>query len=122
DDLGALPDHQVLDPDPSAAPVTAVSVVGGRIRSVVPLPAADSGVWIGRLADAPDAEGVLGSVATEAPDVFALLNDARCEDPLLVRVAAGVSVPDPIVVSHLFGGEGTATFPRLVVQAGANSV
>jgi Fe-S cluster assembly protein SufD len=40
---------------------------------------------------------------------------------LLVRVAAGVSVPDPIVVSHLFGGDGTATFPRLVVQAGANS-
>jgi Fe-S cluster assembly protein SufD len=38
-----------------------------------------------------------------------------------VRVPAGVAVDAPVVVAHVTEGEGLATFPRLVVDAGDDS-
>jgi Fe-S cluster assembly protein SufD len=57
-------------------------------------------------------------VATEPVDALALLNDAFCADPLLVRIPRGATVAGPIVVAHHGTSPGTVTFPRLVVQAG----
>jgi Fe-S cluster assembly protein SufD len=56
----------------------------------------------------------------ETPDVFAELNRAFMS-PVVLRVAAGETVAEPIVVTHEINGEGTAVFPRLVIDAGADS-
>ncbi|MGI9643863.1 MAG: Fe-S cluster assembly protein SufD [Ilumatobacteraceae bacterium] len=58
--------------------------------------------------------------ADETPDVFAELNRAFMS-PVVVRVAGGVAVDAPIVVTHEISGDGTAVFPRLVVDAGPDS-
>jgi len=51
-----------------------------------------------------------------------LLNDAFAMDPLVVDIAAGVAVEDPIVIIHVVsGGGGDAVFPRTVVRSGAAS-
>jgi Fe-S cluster assembly protein SufD len=71
----------------------------------------------GLVAD-PDAwPDVIGDAA---PDVFAELNSAFVT-PLVLRVAAGRVVTEPVVVEHVVTGEGTATFPRLVIDAGPDS-
>lgn len=52
-----------------------------------------------------------------APDVFAELNTAFMT-PTVLTVPAGTTIEDPIVVEHVLSGEGTATFPRLVLDVG----
>ncbi len=59
-------------------------------------------------------------VGGEAPDVFAELNRAFMS-PIVVRVPAGRVVSEPILVVHTVSGDGTAVFPRLVIDAGENS-
>ena len=59
-------------------------------------------------------------VGGDAPDVFAELN-AAFMTPLVVRVPAGQLVAEPVVIEHTLRGEGTAAFPRLVIEAGADS-
>jgi Fe-S cluster assembly protein SufD len=93
-----------------------------------PLPSNRSGLLItvnGRLVSAEvdnrlsvESGQAPGAVMAEPVDAFALLNDAFVRDPLLVRVARGVEVEHPLVVVHMISGEGTAAFPRLVVEAG----
>ncbi|CAN5688820.1 Fe-S cluster assembly protein SufD [soil metagenome] len=116
--------------EPTAAPVLAdvttragtVVVVDGRIAHVeLDRRWVDRGVVLGALADAPDGADALGSVAARAPDVFAELNTAYGTDPVLLRVPAGVTLDAPVVISHQVSADGAATFPRLVVQAGADS-
>ena len=98
-----------------------VVTVDGAVVSDLPAPA--GGLAVSRPAGghgaAPDA---LGSVATEPSD-FALLNDAFAPDPVVVDVAAGSEVGDPVVVVHVVGagGTGSACFPRTVVRAGEGS-
>ena len=58
--------------------------------------------------------------ASETPDVFAELNRAFMT-PTVVSIAAGRMVGDPIVVTHRIAGDGAAVFPRLVIDAGADS-
>jgi Fe-S cluster assembly protein SufD len=58
--------------------------------------------------------------ADSTPDVFAELNRAFMS-PVVVRVPAGVTVSEPIVVTHEISGSGVAVFPRLVVDAGPDS-
>jgi Fe-S cluster assembly protein SufD len=52
------------------------------------------------------------------PDVFAALNQAFVEVPWRVTVAAGVSVPAPLVVVHWVDGDQTVVLPRLEVDLG----
>ena len=56
----------------------------------------------------------------DAPDLFADLNAAFAA-ALVVTVPAGVVVGVPIVVTHHTPTAGTATFPRLIIDAGENS-
>ena len=58
--------------------------------------------------------------ADETPDVFAELNRAFMS-PVVIRVPAGMIVEDPIVVTHHIAGDGVAVFPRLIIDAGADS-
>ena len=56
----------------------------------------------------------------ETPDVFAELNRAFMT-PVVVSVPRGITVDDPILITHTISGDGTAVFPRLVIDAGENS-
>lgn len=56
----------------------------------------------------------------DAPDVFAELNTAFAE-PLVVRVAEGRDVTEPIVLRHHAAVAKTAVFPRVVIDAAAGS-
>jgi Fe-S cluster assembly protein SufD len=82
----------------------------------------DDGLRIGRLTAHDDAEALLGSIATDPAD-FVLLNDAFAADPLVVDIAAGASIENPVVVVHVVSGPGgDAVFPRTVIRAGASAV
>jgi Fe-S cluster assembly protein SufD len=125
----------VLDPTeiPSGADVAAAvaDAVGTRAALVVvrdgrlvhvelDAEVAARGLQVGRLSDLDAGGQALGAVAA-APDALGELHDAFALDPVLVRVPAGVVVPDPVVVVHWTGLEGAATFPRLVVEVGEDS-
>jgi Fe-S cluster assembly protein SufD len=56
----------------------------------------------------------------ETPDVFAELNRAFMT-PVVLRIPAGTVVTEPIRITHHVAGDGTAVFPRLVIDAGADS-
>lgn len=57
----------------------------------------------------------------DAPDVFAELNAAFATAPVVVRVPAGRTVAEPIVVTHHVPTAKTAVFPRLVVDVGEDA-
>jgi Fe-S cluster assembly protein SufD len=81
----------------------------------------DDVLTLGRAAEWRDAESELGSVLGDPRD-FLLLNEAFAVDPLVIDIAAGVEVSDPVVVVHVVGGtDGTAVFPRTFIRAGAGS-
>jgi Fe-S cluster assembly protein SufD len=58
--------------------------------------------------------------ADETPDVFAELNRAFMS-PVVIRVPAGRTAIEPILITHHISGDGVAVFPRLVIDAGADS-
>ena len=76
----------------------------------------DRAVTVERLS-APDAREVgLGELAGE-PDAFAVLNRAFAPAPVRITVSAG-SAPKPVVVVHRADTDGSAVFPRLLVEVG----
>ena len=94
--------------------------INGVLASVAST-APDDSIVLGRLAEHPEAAGLLGSVTTQPGD-FVLLNDAFAVDPLVIDVAPGATVVDPVIVVHLVAGAHVqAVFPRTVVRAGAGS-
>lgn len=76
-----------------------------------------AGVTVVPLADARGAEGLL---AGEPHDALDALNVAFAQ-PLVLDIATGVELAQPIVIESWHSGEERAHFPRLVVRAGANS-
>ena len=96
---------------------TSAVLVDGRLRSVD----APAGVEIGPIADAKAGDELLGGVLGEAPDAFAELNTAFSPEPVLVRVAPGTVVDQPIVVHVHAASAGALSAPRLVVELGADA-
>ena len=93
----------------------------GRVTHVELDPVlAGKGVVLGTLSAAPDGADLLGSVAGPA-DAFVDLSTAFLAEGALVRVPRGVAVEQPVVVVHWVDAEGSAVFPRLVVQTGEAS-
>jgi Fe-S cluster assembly protein SufD len=68
-----------------------------------------------------DEGAAVGSVMTEAVDVFSEMNLAFCAVPIVIDVAANSVVGGPIVVSNRTDANGVAWFPRVVIRAGENS-
>ncbi len=82
---------------------------------------ADELLSLGRVGEHPEGERLLGSVVTDPGD-FLLLNEAFAVDPLVVDIAPGAVIDDPVVVVHVVSGDGgQAVFPRTLVRAGASS-
>lgn len=110
--------HPLLEAADQAAAM--VVVRNGRVvRAEVRDELGAKGVRAGVAAD-PDRRR-LGAAFDEPPDQFATLNDAFTAEPVVVHVPDGVVVAAPVVVVHVTEGEGVAAFPRLVVDAGADS-
>jgi len=117
-------------PGPDAADVATEDLVPGSIGvlvvdgRVVPgdgAPPDVAGVEIATVDQISEGEGALGSVAGEGPDAFADLNIAFGPPALVIRVAPGRTVDEPIVITHRVTADGAAVFPRVVVQAGNGS-
>ena len=83
---------------------------------------AAQGVVLGGLLEAVPEEGaeVLGAVAG-APDAFVELATAFLAEAALVRVPPKVELDAPLVVVHWLESDGTAVFPRTLVQVGESS-
>ncbi|MBV9411674.1 MAG: SufD family Fe-S cluster assembly protein, partial [Acidimicrobiia bacterium] len=79
------------------------------------------GVEVGDVLAAADGDDVLGSVAPSSTDAFTDLSTAFATSAALVRVPAGVTVDDPIVVVHWVDRDGAAVFPRTVVVLGEDA-
>jgi Fe-S cluster assembly protein SufD len=109
--------------------------------SGIPMPTTDEEIWrysrIGELdlerfspaavsTTVTGADGLVGGdpgdvpAAADGPDLFASLN-AVFGVPIVIRVPAGRTIAEPVVVTHRVDGEGSAVFPRLVVDAGVDS-
>ena len=69
----------------------------------------------------PLGDGDADLAASVDVDLFALMNAAFCAEPVLVQVPPGVNVEGPIVVRHWLDADEGAVFPRLIVDAGADS-
>lgn len=112
---------------------TSVKPVTGTAFRSAPGPAglrgpetAPAGVTIERLSEvlARDPESIrphLGKIAVA--EHFAALNAAMFDDGLVVRIAPGAVVEEPIHVAHdpAASGGPTAAYPRVLVLAGENS-
>ena len=122
---------------------------GGRALRCRPWPTAEEEIWrysriddldLASFAPAPAGQGLqtaveggegllvepgrtelVGSVMTAAADVFAELNTAFMGEPIVLSVPAGKAIAAPVVITHELSGQGHASFPRLVIDAGPDS-
>jgi Fe-S cluster assembly protein SufD len=78
---------------------------------------ADGRLELGPVNDAHGEDELLGAVAAEA-DRFVTMNTAFAAEPVVVRVPEGFVVERPVVVVHWIDGDGTAAFPRTIVEVG----
>src|SRR5438270_1466424 len=81
----------------------------------------ERGVVVGDVLHATDGDDLLGSVAATSTDAFTELATAFVTSGALVRVPAGVTVEEPIVVVHWVDRDGAAVFPRTVVVLGEDA-
>ncbi len=79
------------------------------------------GLFVGPLADGPDAEAALGVTSEGPTDLFHGLNDAFCADPVLVSVPRGVTVDLPVVIVDWVDADAAAVYPRLVIRVGEDA-
>jgi Fe-S cluster assembly protein SufD len=94
----------------------------GRIaHSALDDAVAKRGVEVGDVLRAADGDDLLGSVAPSSTDAFTELATAFLTGGALVRVPAGVTVEQPIVVLHWVDRDGAAVFPRTVVVLGKDA-
>lgn len=102
--------------------VATVLVRNGRVVDLAVDEAfAAKGLRVGPAGSAEDAALLGSGLGDGTPDAFTLLNDATHDEPVIVQVPAGMTVPGPIVVMHATNGDGVAAAPRLVVHAGEDS-
>jgi Fe-S cluster assembly protein SufD len=117
--LSSEPVRSLVD---GLGPRSALMVTVDGVLATVASAVDDRLLALGRLSELDRSGTLLGSVVSD-PHEFQLLNDAFATEPLVVDIAPGATVDEPIVVVHVVtGAEGDALFPRTVVRAGAGSV
>jgi Fe-S cluster assembly protein SufD len=106
----------------SLGPRSGLMVTIDGVLATVASSLADSVLTLGRVTEHEEAEHLLGSVVRDPRD-FLLLNDAFALDPLVVDIAPGASIEDPVVIVHVVSGVGgQAVFPRTVIRGGEGSM
>jgi Fe-S cluster assembly protein SufD len=118
---GPSPSDRVHSLVTSLGPRAGLMITIDGVLATVASSVGDDALILGRATEQDHPEAVLGSVVDDPRD-FLLLNDAFAVDPLVVDVAAGATIEEPIVVVHVVGGAtGSAVFPRTVVRTGRGS-
>lgn len=140
---------RIRDLHPERFPLLGAAAEGAAIPGQVPVPAAAIIAELGELAGvvvvhngvavrvelAAELEGtgvvfgpagdgdesVLGAAIEQAPDAFALLNDAFAPTPVVLSVPRSTTVDLPFAVVSYTDVDGGVAFPRLSVLAGENS-
>jgi len=87
--------------------------------SLISTEAAAAGLSV-RPAEDCDEVGAL-TADTDPWDAFVELNTAQVPVPLVIEIAAGTVVDDPIVVCQWSGGDALATFSRSLIRVGENA-
>jgi Fe-S cluster assembly protein SufD len=117
-----VPDGAVASVDAVGRRAGLIVTRNGRIAHIELDPAvAKRGVEVGDVLQAADGDDLFGSVAASSTDAFTELATAFVTGGALVRVPAGVTVDDPIVVLHWVDRDGAAVFPRTVVVLGEDA-
>ena len=98
-DPGPSPSDRIHSLVDSLGPRSGLMVTINGVLATVASSVGDHLLALGRATDQDDMESLLGSVISEPRD-FVLLNDAFAVDPLVVDIAAGVAIDDPIVIIH----------------------
>jgi Fe-S cluster assembly protein SufD len=102
-------------------PRSGLMITVNGVLATVACTASDDAISVGRIVEHDHGAELLGSVPTDPHD-FVALNDAFAADPLVVDVAPGAVIEDPVVVLHLVNGtDPLAIFPRMVVRVGASA-
>ena len=118
---GPSPSDRIHSLVASLGPRSGLVVTINGVLATLASSVADELLSLGRAGEHPEGESLLGSVVTDPGD-FLLLNDAFAVDPLVVDIAAGALIEDPVVVVHVVSGtEGEAVFPRTFVRSGPSS-
>ncbi|MCY3925654.1 MAG: SufD family Fe-S cluster assembly protein [bacterium] len=101
-------------------PLSALVVTcDGRLAGTEITPeAASAGLAVRPLGDEPEPVGALGGVLGAPADVFGLMNDAFCTEPVLLEIPRGARLADPVAVVNVVRTPSLAVFPRLAVVAG----
>jgi Fe-S cluster assembly protein SufD len=121
-DPGPSPSDRVHSLVGSLGPRSGLMVTINGVLATVGSSVGDHLLTMGRITEQEEMESLLGAVIPEPRD-FVLLNDAFALDPLVVDVAAGAVIDDPIVVVHVVSGSGgEAVFPRTVIRSGPGSI
>ncbi len=121
DGPGASPSDRIRSLVTSLGPRSGLMITIDGVLATVASSVGDDVLTLGRAAEWDLAEATLGGVL-DGPRDFLLLNDAFAVDPLVVDIAPGASVEDPVVVVHVVAGTGsTAVFPRTFVRTGSGS-
>ncbi|MGE0879022.1 MAG: Fe-S cluster assembly protein SufD [Acidimicrobiia bacterium] len=66
-------------------------------------------------------ESDIGVAMSTPADVFAELNAQHCGRPIVVRTKRGQVIETPVVIDHHLTVDGSAVFPRLVIDAADDS-
>ena len=90
-----------------------------EIAESAPAVSAPAGVQVDVGGDADAAQ--LGSIIGDRTDVFIQMNDAYGLNPIVITVGANTDIAEPVVITHHMMSGGTAVFPRVFVDLGANS-
>jgi len=120
-DPGPSPSDRVHSLVSSLGPRSGLVVTINGVLATLSSSVGDELLSLGRAAEHPEGEHLLGSVVTHPGD-FLLVNEAFAVDPLIVDIAPGAVIEDPVVVVHVVSGDGgEAVFPRTLVRSGASS-
>ncbi len=120
-DPGPSPSDRIHSLVASLGPRSGLMVTINGVLATVASSMGDHVLSLGRPGEQGDMEPLLGSVISESRE-FVLLNDAFAVDPLVVDIAPGAAIEDPVVIVHVIsGGGGEAVFPRTFVRSGPAS-
>jgi Fe-S cluster assembly protein SufD len=98
-------------------------VIDGRFDASLSRNLSGEGVTVSSLADAPGAEPLLGKLASFEGSAFVALSTAFLADGVFVGIAANAALAQPVHILNIVtpGADRRASYPRILVSAGAGS-
>ena len=129
--IAARPDKTALAAGKTAGKLRGVKarrlviVNGAFVPELSDLAALEPGLTIKGLAEAlaQDDQTVVGAIGKTVPttDIAVALNTAFMMDGVVITVADGAKIEQPVALVHLFAGEAAAVFTRSLVTVGADA-